>query len=61
MGFCISTGKANLIKSTMTQAILYGSHPEVSFAIVLIGLIHWLNERRTPCISASRLTLMKKR
>ena len=24
-----STGRANLIKSTMTQAILYGSHPEV--------------------------------
>ena len=23
------TGRANIIKSTMTQAILYGSHPEV--------------------------------
>ena len=59
--FSPQTGRTNLIKSTMMQAILYGSLPEVSHNIVY--RVPWPTPvvvRRTRCTLASPLTLTRK-
>ena len=54
-----SRGKANLIQSTMTQAILYGSHKDVGLLSILLEASILKQCSRIPCILAFRRKLMK--